>query len=105
LRTSHAGEHLKQRFSSAAKAHANQTAGLRMELMLQNHWMQAVYLLSYVSLLVVGSYLIFEQVISTGALIAVSMLSGRSLGVVGQVLMTLGRWTELQQSMNRWLRI
>ena len=99
LRTSHAGEHLKQRFSSAAKAHANQTAGLRMELMLQNHWMQAVYLLSYVSLLVVGSYLIFEQVISTGALIAVSMLSGRSLGVVGQVLMTLGRWTELQQAM------
>lgn len=99
LRTSHAGEHLKQRFASAAKAHADQTAGLRMELMLQTHWMQAVYLLSYVSLLVVGSYLIFEQVISTGALIAVSMLSGRSLGVVGQVLMTLGRWSELQQAM------
>jgi len=51
--------------------------------------------------LVVGSYLIFAQQITVGALIAVSMLSGRTLGTVGQVLMALGRWTELRQSMKQ----
>jgi ABC-type bacteriocin/lantibiotic exporter with double-glycine peptidase domain len=59
------------------------------------------HLLSYVSLLVVGAYLIYGQHITVGALIAVSMLSGRTLGTVGQVLLALGRWTELRQSMSQ----
>jgi ABC-type bacteriocin/lantibiotic exporter with double-glycine peptidase domain len=69
--------------------------------MLAQHWIQAVYLLSYVSQLTLGAYLVFGQYISVGALIAASMLSGRTLGLAGQALMTLSRWTELQQSLKQ----
>lgn len=98
LRTSHAGAHLAQRFATSSRINAQYASWLRLEQMLQAHWTQAVYLLSYVCLLTVGAYLVFNQYITTGALIAVSMLSNRTLGTAGQVLATLSRWTELRQS-------
>ena len=101
LRTSHAGARMQRRFESSAQQHSASSSDLRLSLVLQSHWQMAVSLLSYVSLLVVGSYLIFNQQITVGALIAVSMLSGRTLATVGQVLMALGRWTELRQSMKQ----
>jgi ABC-type bacteriocin/lantibiotic exporter with double-glycine peptidase domain len=101
LRTSHAGARMQRRFEASAQQHSAASSDLRLSLLVQSHWQMAVSLLSYVSLLVVGSYLIFNQQITVGALIAVSMLSGRTLGTVGQVLMALGRWTELRQSMKQ----
>jgi ABC-type bacteriocin/lantibiotic exporter with double-glycine peptidase domain len=99
LRTSHAGHALQHKFAQASDELADNNNWLRLEMMVQTHWAQAVYLLSYVSLLVAGSYLVFGQYITVGAMMAVSMLSGRTLGAAGQVLMSLGRWHELQQSM------
>ena len=99
LRVSHAGDWMSQRFTKAADEHARWTGLLRIELMLHTHWSQLVYLLSYVSLLTVGAYLVFDQYITTGALIAVSMLSSRTLAIAGQALMTLSRWNELQMSL------
>ena len=101
LRISHAGDWLAKRFATSAQSQVHWQGLLRLELMLAQHWSQAVYLLSYVSLLTLGSYLVFSQFISTGALIAASMLSGRTLGLAGQALMTLSRWTELQQSLKQ----
>lgn len=98
LRTSHAGAHLEQCFAASSQTNAQYASWLRLEQMLQAHWTQAVYLLSYVCLLTLGAYLVFNQTITTGALIAVSMLSNRTLGTAGQVLATLSRWTELRQS-------
>jgi ATP-binding cassette subfamily B protein/ATP-binding cassette subfamily C protein LapB len=99
LRTSHAGERMAQRFGQVAQDHAQWSGWLRLENMLATHWAQLMYLLSFVSLLTAGAYLVFGQYISTGALIAVSMLSGRTLGLAGQAMGTLARWQELQQSL------
>jgi ABC-type bacteriocin/lantibiotic exporter with double-glycine peptidase domain len=101
LRTSHAGSRMQRRFGSSALQTAKSASVLRQSMVLQTHWQLAVSLLSYASLLVVGAYLIFGQHITVGALIAVSMLSGRTLATVGQVLLALGRWTELRQSMQQ----
>ncbi len=101
LRTSHAGRTLQQSFARAAHDQAVLSSRLRLSLMEQSHWQMAAYLMTYVSLLVVGAHLIFAQQITVGALIAVSMLSGRALGTVGQVLLCLSRWTELRQSMQQ----
>lgn len=98
LRISHAGDWMAQRFFKVAQEHAHWSGWVRLEMMLSQHWTQGVYVLSYVSLLAAGAYLVFAQYISTGALIAVSMLSGRTLAVAGQALLTLSRWNELQQS-------
>lgn len=98
LRISHAGEHLAARFAQVSREQVELSRWLRMELMLAQHWTQLVYLLSFVSMLTLGAYLVFAQWMSTGALIACSMLGGRTLGIAGQALATLARWQELQQS-------
>lgn len=99
LRTSHAGGKLFQRFMRLAGEQSLQNASLRQEALRQAHLTQIVYTLNFVSLLFVGAYLVFDQVITSGALVAVSMLTGRTLGVIGQALQTLGRWNELQQAL------
>ncbi len=99
LRTSESGAHYAARFKAAASAHSAESSALRLEQVAHSHLTQAIYLLSYVSLLAAGAYLVFGQVITTGALIAVSMLSGRTLGAVGMALITAGRWDELKQSL------
>jgi ATP-binding cassette subfamily B protein/ATP-binding cassette subfamily C protein LapB len=100
LRTSEAGVHYTARFKAVAGAHSAESSGLRMEQLAHAHLTQAVYLLSYVSLLIAGAYLVFGQFITTGALIAVSMLGGRTLGAVGMALITAGRWDEFKHSLH-----
>ena len=99
LRTSGAGDALFKRFMVLATQQSSLVAVQRHHLTVQSLLTQVMYIGSAVSLLVVGAYLIFAQVLSVGALVAVSMLSGRTLGVVGQALSTLGRWDELKQAL------
>lgn len=97
MRTSAGGERAVQRFEALAADAADATGRVRLEALALQHWTQAVYFLSYISLIVAGAYLVFHQHLTLGALIAVSMLSGRAMGVTGQALLTLGRWDELRQ--------
>lgn len=99
LRTSHAGGKLFGRFLTLASEQSLRNANSRELMQSQMHAQQIVYVGSFVSLLVVGSYLVFDQVTTSGALVAVSMLAGRTLGLVGQALQTLGRWQELQTAL------
>lgn len=99
LRTSHAGDRVAGRFVLAAQEQVRWSRWVRMEQMLAQHAAQGVYLLSFTSTLTLGAYLVFHQWMSTGALIAISMLGGRTLGVAGQALSTVARWQELRQAL------
>ena len=99
LRTSHAGDHLFQRFMRLSAQQSSQAALQRNGQTVQGLLTQVVYIGSSVSLLVVGAYLIFAQNLSVGALVAASMLNGRTMGVMGQALSTLGRWDELTRAL------
>lgn len=99
LRTSHVGSKMFSRFMKIAREHSLQSTIQREEASKSMWLAQVIYAGNYISLLVLGAYLVFNQHMTTGAMIAVSMLSGRSLGVIGQALTTLGRWQELKQSL------
>jgi ABC-type bacteriocin/lantibiotic exporter with double-glycine peptidase domain len=100
LRTSHAGSTLKKKFNQLAGELSEQSSWLRLQMTAQLHWSQAIYSLNYVTLLIVGSYLIFDQSMTVGALSAASMLSSRCLGAASQLLLSLSRWQELQISLH-----
>ena len=99
LRTSHVGSEFQARFANVSQDHADFQALMREDVHRFSLWSQAVFAGSYVSLLIAGAYLVFGQQLSQGALIAVAMLSGRTLMAVGQSLMTLGRWQELREAL------
>lgn len=99
LRTSNVGNKMFSRFMKVAREHSLQST-LQREEASKSLWLaQVIYAGNYVCILVVGAYMVFDQQMTTGAMIAASMLSGRSLGVIGQALTTLGRWQELKQSL------
>lgn len=100
LRTSHAGARLFSRFMDLAReqsmhASLHRDEGVRMAVLAQ-----VMHAGTYAGILVAGAYLVYGQWISSGALVAVSMLGGRSLGTVSQALSTLGRWQELQDALH-----
>ncbi len=99
LRTSHAGGRLFQRFMRLASQQSLEAAALRHDGLHQMHLTQVIYTCNFVSLLFVGAYLVFDQTITSGALVATSMLTGRTLSVVSLALQTLGRWNELQSAL------
>ncbi|PUE07213.1 hypothetical protein B9Z51_15270 [Limnohabitans sp. T6-5] len=99
LRTSHVGQRFQGRFATLSQDHADFQALQRHELTRQMLLSQAVYIGCSVSLLVLGAYLVFDQYITQGAMVAVGMLAGRTLAAVGQALMTLGRWRELTDAL------
>jgi ABC-type bacteriocin/lantibiotic exporter with double-glycine peptidase domain len=99
LRTSHVGPRFQAQFSAVSQDHSDYQTLLRHAAMRQMLLGQAVFTASYVSLLVLGAYLVFQQQMTQGALVAVAMLSGRTLSQVAQALTTLGRWRELQDAL------
>ncbi len=99
LRTSHVGPRFQSQFAQVAQDHGDYQTLLRQAGVGQMLLSQTMYTASYVSLLVLGAYLVFAQQMTQGALIAAAMLSGRTLASVGMALMTLGRWRELQESL------
>jgi ATP-binding cassette subfamily B protein/ATP-binding cassette subfamily C protein LapB len=99
LRTSHVGPRFQSQFAQVAQDHGDYQTLLRHAGVSQMLLSQAMYTASYVSLLVLGAYLVFAQQMTQGALIAAAMLSGRTLATVGMALMTLGRWRELQEAL------
>lgn len=99
LRTSAVGDRFAHAFQDLSQDHADFQTLQRQDLQRQTLLSQAIYVGSYVSLLVLGAYLVFGQVISQGAMVAVAMLSGRTLATVGQSLVTLGRWRELKDAL------
>jgi ABC-type bacteriocin/lantibiotic exporter with double-glycine peptidase domain len=99
LRTSHVGPRFQAQFAAVSQDHGDYQTLLRHAAMRQMLLGQAVFTFSYVSLLVLGAYLVFQQQMTQGALVAVAMLSGRTLAQVAQALMTLGRWRELQDAL------
>ena len=100
LRTTAAGGLVQQQFMDLAQRDLDWTRAARLNALQQTHLSQAVHLISYVSLLVVGAYLVFAQQLSVGGLIAVSMLSGRTMGLFGQVMLSISRWSELQRAVD-----
>lgn len=99
LRTSHVGPRFQSQFAQVSQDHGDYQTLLRQAGVGQILLSQTMYTASYVSLLVLGAYLVFAQQMTQGALIAAAMLSGRTLASVGMALMTLGRWRELQESL------
>lgn len=63
-------------------------------------WASSVQQLTYASMLVFGVYLVLEGAITTGTLVASSMLSSRTIAPLMQLTMVFSRWQHAKSAMN-----
>lgn len=62
-------------------------------------WAQAVQQATYVAAVVVGTYLVFAGAFTVGTIIAIGILTGRTLGPLAQVSAMMARWSQVRAAL------
>nr|WP_216654787.1 ATP-binding cassette domain-containing protein [Pseudogemmobacter hezensis] len=62
-------------------------------------WSQAVQQVTYISTIIMGTYLVFAGQFTVGTIIAVGILTGRTLGPLAQVSTMMARWSQVKMSL------
>ena len=63
-------------------------------------WSQGVQQATYVSAVIMGSYLVFAGEFTVGSIIAVGILTGRTLGPLTQLAGTMARWGNVKAALD-----
>ncbi|QYK43422.1 MAG: ATP-binding cassette domain-containing protein [Paracoccaceae bacterium] len=63
-------------------------------------WAQAVQQVTYVAAVVAGAYLVFAGDFTVGTIIAIGILTGRTLGPLSQLASTLARWSNVKAALD-----
>ncbi|MAM63599.1 ATP-binding cassette domain-containing protein [Maritimibacter sp. UBA3975] len=63
-------------------------------------WAQGVQQATYVGAVIVGTYLVFAGQFTVGTIIAVGILSGRTLAPLTQLAATLARWSNVKNALD-----
>ncbi|HHS94673.1 MAG TPA: ATP-binding cassette domain-containing protein [Rhodobacterales bacterium] len=63
-------------------------------------WAQGIQQATYVGAVIAGTYLVFAGEFTVGSIIAVGILSGRTLGPLTQLAGTLARWSNVKNALD-----
>ncbi len=63
-------------------------------------WSQGLQQATYVSAVILGTYMVFAGEFTVGSIIAVGILSGRTLGPLTQLSGTLARWSNVKSALD-----
>lgn len=63
-------------------------------------WAQGVQQATYVGAVIAGTYLVFAGEFTVGTIIAIGILSGRTLGPLAQLAGTLARWSNVKNALD-----
>lgn len=67
---------------------------------LLGYWAQAVQQGTYILAVVAGAYLVFAGDFTVGTIIAIGILTGRTLGPLAALASTLSKWTNVKSALN-----
>ena len=62
-------------------------------------WSQGVQQLTYVCAVIVGAFLVFAGQMTVGSIIAIGILTGRTLGPLTQLANTMARWSNVKNAL------
>ncbi len=63
------------------------------------YWAQAMQQITYIAAVVIGAYLVFAGQFTVGTIIAIGILTSRTLGPLSQVAGTLARWANVKEAL------
>ncbi len=101
LRVSGAGQMLRRRWMAAVQSHADQALRSRLLMAVAVQVSASAQQIVYVGTIVAGVFLVAEGDLTSGALIAASILSGRCVAPLGQLAQLLTRLASTRASYER----
>lgn len=79
---------------------ADKTSAQRMLASTITFWSQGVQQATYVAAVIMGAYLVFAGQFTVGSIIAVGILTGRTLGPLTQLAGTMARWGNVKTALD-----
>ena len=101
VKTSGAGALLGRRWAKANREHGDSSTRQRLVSTIAVTIAASANTLAYAGVVVVGVFLIHERALTTGALVACSILSGRAVQPLGQIAQLLSRLSATRTAYNQ----
>lgn len=99
--TTQRGEGRVQRiWSELTAVSALRSSDQRRLTSILSYWAQGVQQATYITTVVVGAYQVFAGNFTVGTIIAIGILTGRTLGPLSQLSATLARWSNVKAALD-----
>ncbi len=93
-------ERVKRIWAELSALSAAKSADQRHLTALLGYWAGAVQQATYVVAVIVGAYLVFAGQFTVGTIIAIGILTGRTLGPLAALSATLAKWTNVKAALD-----
>lgn len=92
-------ERMKRLWSELVALSATKTSDQRHLTAALTYWAQAIQQITYVGSVMLGAYMVFEGKFTVGTIIAIGILSGRTLGPLASLSATMARWSNVKAAL------
>ncbi|MEF3045862.1 ATP-binding cassette domain-containing protein [Pseudotabrizicola sp. L79] len=92
-------DRMKRLWSELVALSATKTSDQRKLTSLLTYWAQGVQQATYVGAVMVGTYMVFAGNFTVGTIIAIGILTGRTLGPLSQLSATMARWSNVKAAL------
>ena len=93
-------DRVKRIWTELSALSASKSAEQRHLTALLGYWAGAVQQATYVVAVIVGAYLVFAGQFTVGTIIAIGILTGRTLGPLAALSATLAKWTNVKSALD-----
>ncbi len=93
-------ERIKRIWAELASLSAVKSAEQRHLTAILGYWAQGVQQATYILAVVAGAYLVFAGQFTVGTIIAVGILTGRTLGPLASLASTMSKWTNVKAALD-----
>jgi ATP-binding cassette, subfamily C, bacterial LapB len=99
LTTTRGEDRVQRIWAELATLSAVKTSEQRKLTSILTCWAQGVQQATYIMAVVLGAYLVFAGDFTVGTIIAIGILTGRTLGPLAQLSATMARWTNVKAAL------
>jgi ATP-binding cassette subfamily C protein LapB len=100
LTTQRGEERMRRIWDELTAVSALRSSDQRKLTSLLSFWAQGVQQVTYISTVVYGAYQVFAGNFTVGTIIAIGILTGRTLGPLSQLSATLARWSNVKAALD-----
>jgi ATP-binding cassette, subfamily C, bacterial LapB len=92
-------DRVKRLWAELVTLNAVKSADQRKLTSILTYWAQAVQQATYIGAVMVGAYMVFAGEFTVGTIIAIGILTGRTLGPLSQLSATMARWSNVKAAL------
>ena len=100
LRTQRGEDRVKRLWAEMSALTSLKSSDQRKMASVLTYWAQGVQQATYIACVVIGAYMVFAGEFTVGTIIAVGILTGRTLAPLSQLSATLARWSNVRTALD-----